>query len=179
MNAPLPQNVTSPQSLSALPESWINRLFGRLEGLYGARFHDLWKGTDLENVKAVWAEKLAGFHDRPEVLKAALGACDDKPWPPTLPEFLGFCRNAAGRGEVFTALPEPKMTPEERERNAEKLAKAATALRYAPSTDWAKKLRVKYLSGERLLPIQIDLASGALGEVWALGKVEIKECVAA
>lgn len=179
MNAPLPQNATSQANASVLPDAWVSRLFERLEGLYGARFHDLWKGANPENVKAVWAEKLAGFHDRPEVLKAALDACDDKPWPPTLPEFLGFCRNAAGRGEVFTALPEPRMAPEERERNAEKLAKAATALKFAASTDWAKKLRVKYLSGERLLPIQVDLASGALGEGWAPGKVEIKERVAA
>lgn len=171
MNAPLPTSATSQARPSALPDAWVERLFERLAALYGSRFADLWRGTDAENVKAVWAEKLAGFHDRPEVLKAALDACDDKPWPPTLPEFLGFCRNAAGRGEVFTALPPPEISNAEQDRRAAKLAEASAKLKFQANTDWAKRLRDRYTSGERLLPVQIDMASGALGEVWRNGQI--------
>lgn len=179
MNAPLPQNATSPQSLIALPESWINRLFGRLEGLYGSRFHDLWKGTDLENVKAVWAEKLAGIRGQPEVLKAALDACDDKPWPPTLPEFLELCRNAARRAQPsVAALPPP--APLDRDTASKRAAELGIGKsRYpADGLGWAKILREKYLSGERLIPIQISMASEALGEKWAHGKIEAEEVAA-
>ena len=91
MNEPAATTETSPANVRVLPDAWIERLFGRLEGLYGAKFHDAWRGTDTENVKRTWAEKLGGFADRPEALKAALDACDDKPWPPTLPEFRALC----------------------------------------------------------------------------------------
>jgi len=37
---------------------------------------------------------------------------------------------------------------------------------------WAYRLRERYLSGEKLIPIQISLASGALDEVWSNGKCE-------
>jgi len=35
---------------------------------------------------------------------------------------------------------------------------------------WAYRMRERYLRGERLLPIQIHYASGALDEVWSNGK---------
>lgn len=171
MNAQLPQNVTSQPNAPALPDAWVSRIFERLEGLYGARFHDLWKGTNPENVKATWAEKLAGFAGRPDALKAALDACDDKPWPPTLPDFLGFCRNAAGRGDAIVALPPPEISKAEQERRAEKLAEASARLKFQANTDWAKRLRERYLSGEKLIHCQIEMASGALGEVWKDGKI--------
>lgn len=35
-----------------------------------------------------------------------------------------------------------------------------------PSKDWAHKLRSRYLAGERLLMVQVSMASDALGERW-------------
>lgn len=34
------------------------------------------------------------------------------------------------------------------------------------SKDWAKRLRADFLAGRSLMPIQIELASSALGERW-------------
>lgn len=34
------------------------------------------------------------------------------------------------------------------------------------SKDWAKRLRAEWLAGRSLMPIQIELASSALGERW-------------
>ena len=66
--------------------------------------------------------EIAGFQDRPEAIKAALDALDDKPFPPTLPEFLRACRDAAKRvGTKHFAL-EHKLTPEEIERNRQRIA---------------------------------------------------------
>ncbi len=180
MNEPAAMTETSPANVRVLPDAWIERLFGRLEGLYGAKFHDAWRGTDTENVKRTWAEKLGGFAGRPEALKAALDACDDKPWPPTLPEFIGLCRDAAKRaGPAYVALPAPEIDQAEAARRVEQ---AAAAVKKPDAYDWlgwAKKLRTRYLGGERLLPVQIDMASSVLGETWSLNSVEITERLAA
>lgn len=36
--------------------------------------------------------------------------------------------------------------------------------------EWARRLRVRYLSGDRLIPVLISMASEALGETWSGGK---------
>lgn len=87
-------NVTSPGFVSALPDSWIERIFLKLEGRYGSLFLDRWRGCDMANVKATWAEELAGFKDRPEAIAYALRSLADERFPPTLPEFLAACRRA-------------------------------------------------------------------------------------
>lgn len=101
---------------------WINKLFARMSAMYGIRFLDMWKGTDLEEVKAVWAEKLAGFYEMPGCIKAAIDSCDDRPWPPTLPEFLGLCRDAARRlGNQQRALEAPRMSREEARKRLDEI----------------------------------------------------------
>lgn len=115
----MPNHATSLPKPSALPESWVARIFEHMAGLYGSKFADLWGGSSPEKVHAVWAEKLAGFADKPHAIKAALDALDEHPFPPTLPEFVVLCRNAARRvGSAQAALPH-KPTTEERQRQAE------------------------------------------------------------
>ena len=155
-----------------LPANWITRIFERMEGLYGARFHDAWKGTNLDNVKLTWAEKLAGFAGKPEAIKSALDALDDKPFPPTLPEFMLLCREASRheRAVIQPALPAPEIPKAEIEA---RIATVEKVLHKGGGYDfkgWAKKLRAEYLSGVCLYPIQIAMASEALGEKWEGGK---------
>lgn len=78
---------------------WIDRLFSRLSAFYGSKFADLWRGTDLAEVKAVWAEELAGFSGA-EIAKGLEG-CKAKEWPPTLPEFLLLCRPKVSLEALF------------------------------------------------------------------------------
>ena len=120
MNAPIPLNATSQPNPSASGERGIDRLFGELEALYGSKFADLWAGTDIERVKAKWTEKLRGFAEHPGVIQKAVDALDESPTPPTLPEFLGLCRDAAKRmWPVNQALPyKPSAEDEERFRRA-------------------------------------------------------------
>lgn len=154
-----------------LPDAWIERLFDRLAALYGSKFADLWKNTDLQNVKATWAEKLGGFGDRPDIIRHALDACDDRPWPPTLPEFLGLCRDQARRaGAESVKLPPPQLTVEERMERAKLLESAAVkSASYDYRACW-NEIRRRYLAGDDLLPIQISMASEVLGEVWSKGQ---------
>lgn len=78
------------QKSTALPSAWIDKLFQRLAGMYGAKWLDLWRGTDLASVKAIWAEDLAGYSG--EEIKRGLNSCKSRTFPPTLPEFLTLCR---------------------------------------------------------------------------------------
>lgn len=108
MNELQAPNATSPANARVLPDGWVVRIFERMSAMYGSKFSDLWSGVDPASIRAVWADKLGGFAQRPEIIKAALDSCDDKPWPPTLPEFLAACREAARRSPVqVPALPAP------------------------------------------------------------------------
>ena len=109
-------NMTSPANRPALPDAWIGRIFDHMTGMYGSRFADLWRGSDLNTVRRMWAEKLAGFADMPKAIKEALDALDDKPFPPTLPEFLALCREAGRRHDGHKPAIEYKPTAEEKER---------------------------------------------------------------
>jgi len=59
----------------------------------------MWRGCDLQVVKRVWAEELAGY--RGEELAAGLQACRALEWPPTLPAFMRLCRPAPDYERAF------------------------------------------------------------------------------
>jgi len=81
---------TSRPKSSESPESGIERLFAELEGMYGSKFADAWRGCDLNNVKSVWTRRLKGY-SRDELLRG-VDACENLRFPPTLPDFLQLCR---------------------------------------------------------------------------------------
>lgn len=152
----------------------MRKLFGELQGNYGTRFLDMWRsgqtdtnGDDvgLQNAMALWAEKLAGFRDRPEAIRRVLDTLPKH--PPTLPEFVELCRQSCPKPD-HKALPAPNVPPsviEARQAEAEDMARQVLA----PKVDhkaWAQKLRARYLAGERLMMAQVSLASDALDEVW-------------
>jgi hypothetical protein len=97
MTANLPASATSPESPSVLPEAWIEKLFQRFEDYYGAKWAAQYGSFPRERVKRTWAEELAGFAAKPECITSALSAQKSSPFPPTLPEFLGLCREALRR----------------------------------------------------------------------------------
>ena len=157
-----------------LPLGWVRKLFAELQGNYGARFLDMWRsgqadtnGDDLglQNAMDMWAEKLAGFRERPDAIRRVLDTLPKH--PPTLPEFVELCRTSCPKQEV-KALPAPEVPPSVIEaRQAEAQAIAARVAGNVPSKGWAHKLRARYLAGERLMMAQVSLASDALGETWA------------
>jgi len=103
-------NARLPDQPRALPDTWVDSLFDRLEAAYGSKWLNMWGNTNLANVKALWAEKLAGFSDNPKALSYALNCLDEHPFPPTLPEFLALCRKAPKPD--LAALPAPAANPE-------------------------------------------------------------------
>lgn len=61
-----------------------------MSAFYGARFADAWKGCNVAEVKAAWAEELGDYS--PEEIATGVAALRTRDWPPTLPEFLKLCR---------------------------------------------------------------------------------------
>lgn len=127
MNDRLPAlNATSPPTVSALPESWISKIFAKFEARYGSLFIDRWKDCNMENVRETWAEELANFADKPECIGYALKVLQTSKYPPTLPEFLEACRQAP-RKEAPALRYVPTAEDEERARQA--AASAAKAIK--------------------------------------------------
>lgn len=163
------QTVTLRQLSKELQNGWIERLFSRFAALYGAAFGRQWEGTNLAEVKAVWAEKLGGFNA--QQIGDALKTCDERPYPPNLPEFIELCRASARRnGQQAKVIDGPTLSPEELKSRAEHLASASTKPAKYDYRGWCKELKRRYLAGERLLPIQISMASEVMGEAWSNGQ---------
>lgn len=169
MNAPLPLSATSPANACALPEPWIEKLFQRFEDFYGSKWAAQYGDFPRERVKRTWAEELAGFRDMPKAFAAALQAQKANMFPPTLPEFLALCRNAAKAENMpsqAVVIDAPKADPVRVQKITEQ---AAQTFRNPEINDyhacwkWARK---KWLSGDYLYPIQIANASSVLREVW-------------
>lgn len=77
----------------------VESLFSELAAIYGARFADMWRSTDANHVKTVWANALSGF--KVGEVRQGLEGCRVKPWPPTLPEFLLLCRQEPDYESLF------------------------------------------------------------------------------
>jgi hypothetical protein len=61
-----------------------------MEAMYGRKFHDMWIGSDLSMVKALWADEMGKLSN--DELKRGYGALMLRDWPPTLPEYVKMCR---------------------------------------------------------------------------------------
>jgi hypothetical protein len=139
MNAP---NETSLARPAALPDEWVARIFSVMSALYGSQFADLWAGTNQDEVRGMWARKLAGFASMPGAIKAALDSLDSRAKPPNLPEFLGLCREEARRNQPAPTRPalEYTATPEEIAEAANRIAKATSVSATGRDPrDWAKR----------------------------------------
>lgn len=106
-----------------LPAGWVDRLFFRLQGVYGKDFMTQFmmldsNGNDvgLANAKQVWADELGGFAEHPEAIAYALENLPER--MPNAIVFKEICRKAPRKG--YTAL-EYKMTDEDKELAKEQL----------------------------------------------------------
>ena len=117
-------NEKSTQS-PMLPVSWVDKIFSTMLAHYGSKFSDMWRDADIADVKAVWAEKLGGFRERPSCLKYALDCLDGRQWPPTLPEFISDCRRAPT--PVVRQI-EHKLSDEDIDRNKARLKSISESL---------------------------------------------------
>lgn len=70
--------------------TWVESLFSRMEAMYGAKFLDMWRGTDAALVKQLWADEMGKLST--EDLKRGYAALMTRDWPPSLPEYVKMCK---------------------------------------------------------------------------------------
>lgn len=132
--------ATEPQ-----PMAVINRLFGRLQGIYGNSFTGKFstgfnaatqRDDGWENAKLVWAEDLAGF-DLDDIAYALRYVDPDR--APSSRQIVELCRKAP-RKQTSLALPKP--SPGDHERALAAINQAAKAITGGEEYDpllWAKR----------------------------------------
>jgi hypothetical protein len=138
----------------ALPDYFLDRLFGRLVVRYGDSWLRKWDGIPMAAVRADWAEVLDGLSE------AAIGyGLQYLPgeFPPTAPAFRALCNQRPARDTL--ALPSPPPSPEG-------VAKVRSLLaEIAPPADpraWAKKLIERRKAGDPVSSKALEMARSAL-----------------
>jgi hypothetical protein len=106
-----------------LPNAWVEKIFARLQGIYGREFTGQFStgmvnGIDagLENAKATWAEELGNFVKWPEAIAYALEHLPER--VPNCIKFKELCRNAPRPEPVRL---EYKLTEEQIEANKKRI----------------------------------------------------------
>lgn len=149
----------------SLPLPWIDRIFDKLTVVYGREFTSRYEKISIADVKTEWCECLGGFRGHSGAIAFALeNLPEDR--PPSMLQFRALCRNAPQYAAL--QLPPPKADPS---IVAEQLRKMAETALQAPKTSvgtydpkaWAKKLKERHESGEKLNLIQIEKYQKALG----------------
>lgn len=142
--------MNAPSKRPPLPDSWVERIFDRMQGLYGSLWLDRWRSGEMIEqggrqfdrglllAKATWGQELAGFAEQPERISKALEACRHRSLPPTAPEFIELCRQQ--HADMPPALPAPKVPPEVAQVRAQELAATARKIASKPfdGVAWAK-----------------------------------------
>ena len=107
-----------------LPASWVDRIFLRLDGVYGSEFTGKYSKNDengfdlgLANAKQVWAEELGGFADNPEAFAYALDHLPER--APNVIRFRDLCRNAPSKHAGLALV--HRLSPEEIEQNQQRI----------------------------------------------------------
>lgn len=157
----MPNEMTNPSATSrlnrsALPSAWVDRLFDLLFAMYGQRWTAMWADAQsIDDIKAVWAEDLAGVN-ADQIRRALDHLKGNNPHPPTLPEFLGLCRQFRV-AEPYAALPSPRDEPApEVKALINDIGKGKTPDYRA----WAKKI----LANPKAYPhISVEFAREAMG----------------
>lgn len=158
----MPDNLPTSQPIpSALPESWVDKLFARFAAMYGRHWFDQWADVPMPDVKAAWREDLARMSG--DQIRKALEHCKAQcKFPPTCPEFVALCKAFAPAFDRSRALPERysgEIAPEVRAA----IAKLLDAQAKADPKDWARRILKGEAEGNYHNFYGIECAKRALG----------------
>jgi len=138
----------------------IDRIFSRLAMTYGTEFTNKWGTLNGMDVKTHWSHELSTYSDNLNAIGWALQNLPDR--CPNLIEFKSLCKQAP-RAE-YAALEAPKASAEIVDKEILKIVSSFVK----PKKDnvdhklWAKKLRDRHTSGEKLSVLQIKMYKSAL-----------------
>ncbi len=120
------------KSKRMLPPAWVDRIFSRLDGVYGGEFAGKFSrvvgGRDegIEAAKVTWAEELGGFVESPDAIAWALESRNLPDRAPNLVQFLAVCRTAPRKSVPQLTHTE---TAEERAENRDRVQSLAETVR--------------------------------------------------
>lgn len=116
-----------------LPRAWVEKIFTRLQGVYGREFLGQYgtgmvNGVDpgIENAKQVWAEELAGFIRWPDAIAYALEHLPER--TPNAIKFRELCRMSPRKEDKPLEI-EHKLTEEQMAANKKRVAEMLKGLR--------------------------------------------------
>jgi hypothetical protein len=116
-----------------LPRAWVEKIFTRLQGVYGREFLGQYgtgmvNGVDpgIENAKQVWAEELAGFIRWPDAIAYALEHLPER--TPNAIKFRELCRMSPRKENKPLEL-EHKLTEEQMAANKKRVSEMLKGLR--------------------------------------------------
>jgi hypothetical protein len=116
-----------------LPRAWVEKIFTRLQGVYGREFLGQYgtgmvNGVDpgIENAKQVWAEELAGFIRWPDAIAYALEHLPER--TPNAIKFRELCRMSPRKEDKPLEL-EHKLTEEQMAANKKRVSEMLKGLR--------------------------------------------------
>lgn len=159
----MPLPTTQSETSRVLPSGWVDRLFERFAAMYGKHWFDQWAQTPMDDVKAVWAEDLAGMSG--EQIRKALDHCKaNNKFPPTCPEFAGLCKAFAPAMETGNRLPAPRGGEMDPKVRAE-IARFLDPQRKRDPKDWARQILKEHAAGTYRHLVGIENARRALGLV--------------
>lgn len=152
------------KSKQTLPPAWVDRIFSRLDGVYGGEFAGKFSrvvgGRDegIEAAKATWADELGGYADTPEAIAFALDVRNLPERAPNLVQFLGICKTAPRKSALQLTH---TSSEEELAENRERIQAAAQAVKVgsgAKFTDWWQRI---FANPEKYPPISVEFAKEA------------------
>lgn len=78
--------------VNAVPQAWVEKLFDKMNSVYGDRFPMMWRATKLDRVKEEWG--IALFKLSRGQIEAGVDTLVNLVKCPTLPEFVAHCKAA-------------------------------------------------------------------------------------
>lgn len=139
----------------------IDRLFERLNAVYGASWDRSMGTAPLSNVKTTWSDYLSGFDV--DDISYALDKLTEK--VPSVLVFRDLCRSAPKK--EMPRLEAPKMDPLRMAEEIAKQVKVKEAMqkhRYNPK-EWAPKIIARHQAGEKISPAVLKMARDTI-EGW-------------
>lgn len=157
-------------TLKPLPLKVIDRLFLQMAAIYAKRWLDHWGDIPMGPTKEKWARSLAKFtlHEIADAIEYCANNADKiGNRVPDLGDFVAICKSVR-KVEVAKALPR-NFTPEEIERNHERMQAEADKLQQALRRDyrgWARNILRRVAEGDKTVrDVAVEYAKQALAGV--------------
>lgn len=152
------------KSKRILPPAWVDRIFSRLDGVYGGEFAGKFSrvvgGRDegIEAAKSIWAEELGGFLENPDAIAWALEPRNLPDRAPNLVQFLAICKTAPRK-----SVPQLMHTPTEKERteNRERIQAAAQAVKVGSTAKFTGWWQLILANPKKYPAISVEFAKEA------------------